>query len=66
MTTNKKFQRAANTRRFIAIVVTIVFHVGLYALVTNGSEIDYQKLVPEKVKEWIGTEKEASNDEPRP
>ena len=53
MNNTKKFARAAQFRRVKAAIVTILFHAALFAAVTYGTDGDYEKLLPDFVKEWL-------------
>ena len=62
MNNTKKFARAAQYRRIKAAIITIIFHAALFAAVTNGTDGDYKKLLPDVVKEWLKIEETSDND----
>jgi hypothetical protein len=53
MNNTKRFARAAQFRRVKAAIVTILFHAALFAAITYGTGGDYEKLIPDFVKEWL-------------
>ena len=53
MNNNKKFARAAQFRRVKAVFITLLFHAALFAAVTQGTNGEYEKLLPDFVKEWL-------------
>lgn len=64
MNNTKKFARAAQFRRVKAAMVTILFHAALFAAVTYGTDGDYEKLIPEAVKEWLQMEEKPQEKVP--
>ncbi|MFT5909257.1 MAG: hypothetical protein ACI9XO_000770 [Paraglaciecola sp.] len=56
MNNTKKFARAARFRHVTAAIVTILFHVALFAAVTYGTDEDYERLIPDTIKEWLKME----------
>jgi len=63
MNNTKKFARAAQFRRLTAAIVTIIFHVTLFAAVTYGTDGDYKKLLPDAIKEWLQMEEPPKKNE---
>lgn len=61
---NRKFSRAAKTRRYLAIAASILLHLGLFAAISSDNE-EIKELIPDFVKELFEKDDKPTNETPR-
>ncbi|MBV6652386.1 MAG: hypothetical protein KI786_01435 [Mameliella sp.] len=66
MNYQRKSVRSARTIRTKAVLLTLLFHVGVAAYLTLGSDLDVAALLPESVLELFGVEVPETTDIPIP